>query len=66
MWIPGQRESIPGAEDEARTRGCVEGNPQRDRGQFVGILRKIPEEGLNAAAQGILLPVLKVQRARGA
>lgn len=58
--------SDPSAEEEARTRGLIEGNPQRNRSQLVGILRKIPEEGLSAAAQGILFPELKVRRSRGA
>ena len=40
--------------------------PQRDRGQLVGILRKIPEEGLSAAARGSLFPERKVRRSRGA
>lgn len=44
----------------------MKGNPQRDRSQLLGILRKIPEEGLSAAARGILFPELKVRRSRGA
>lgn len=32
----------------------------------MGILRKIPEEGLSAAARGILFPELKVRRSRWA
>lgn len=64
-WIPGLCERNPGAEDEARTWGRSKGNPQRDRSQLLGILRKIPEEGLSAAARGILFPELKVRRSRG-
>lgn len=65
-WIPGLRKGDPGAENQARIRGWLEGNPQRDRGQLVGILRKIPEEGLSAAARGSLFPELKVRRSREA
>lgn len=65
-WIPGLRKGDPGAENQARIRGWLEGNPQRDRGQLVGILRKIPEEGLSAAARGSLFPERKVRRSRGA
>lgn len=42
----------------------MKGNPQRDCGQLVGILRKIPEEGLSAAARGILFPELKVRTSK--
>lgn len=50
-------------------RGWLEGNrPPPSMGSWPtsGILRKIPEEELSAAARGILFPVREVQRFRAA
>ena len=61
-WISSLRRAIRALRTSLGRGTDWKETPQRDHGQLVGILRKIPEEGLSAAARGILFPELKVRR----